>query len=142
MLHRIIAVILGMIVCQALFGVLALATMQVWPDYASHAHHYLDERIFTFTSIMACMNLVFWALGFIAAGWMTTRIARDSSAIWALAGLMELYAVYAHVVRSWSTFPWWYNIVVVCSVVPAVLLGKLVANESHGASTRWSGLAT
>lgn len=142
MLHRIIAVILGMIVCQALFSVLALTTMQVWPDYARHAHHYLDERIFTFTSIMACMNLFFWALGFIAAGWMTTRIARDSSAIWALAGLMELYAVYAHVVRSWTTFPWWYNIFVVCSVVPAVLLGKLVANEPHGASTRRSGLAT
>jgi hypothetical protein len=142
MLHRIIAVILGMIACQAVFSVLALATMQVWPNYASHAHHYLDQRIFTFTSIMACMNLVFWALGFIAAGWMTVRIARDSSAIWALAGLMELYAVYAHVVRSWSTFPWWYNIVVVCSVVPAVLVGKLVGNEPHGASARRSGLAT
>jgi hypothetical protein len=142
MLRKIVAVIFGMIMCQAVFSALALATMQLWSDYASHAHHYLEEKIFTFTSIMACMNLVFWALGFIAAGWITARIARESSAIWALAGLMELYAVYVHILRSWSTFPWWYNLVVVSLVFPAVLLGKMIANEPRGELVQRSGLVT
>jgi hypothetical protein len=142
MLRKIVAVILGMIMCQAVFSALALATMQLWSDYASHAHHYLEEKIFTFTSIMACMNLVFWALGFIAAGWITARIARENSAIWALAGLMELYAAYVHILRSWSTFPWWYNLVVVSLVFPAVLLGKVIANEPRGELIRRPGLVT
>ncbi len=105
MLRRIIAVIVGLIACQAVFSVLALATMLIWPDFAIHGHHWLDLRIFTFTSLMACANLVFWVLSFVAAGWTTARIARDIIAIWAVAGLIELYAVYVHVLRSWSTFP-------------------------------------
>jgi hypothetical protein len=121
--RKIVAVIFGMIACQAVFSLLAVATMQLWPDYATHAHLYLDQKIFTFTPIMACMNLVFWVLGYIGAGWATARIARDSRTLWTLIGLMQVYAVYVHVLRSWATFPWWYNLVIVFSVVPATLWG-------------------
>lgn len=134
--RTLVAVILGMIACQAVFGLLALAVMQLWPDYATHAHHWLDHRAFTFTSIMACMNLVFWVLSFVSAGWTTARIARDGRALWALAVLMEIYAVYVHLLRDWSTFPWWYNLIVVLAVIPATLwggrIGRLVI-PSHSA---------
>jgi hypothetical protein len=142
-MHRkIIAVILGMIVCQTVFSFFALATMQLWPDYATHAHLYLDQRIFTFTSIMACMNLVFWVLGFIGAGWTTAHIARDSRALCALTGLMQIYAIYVHILRSWSTFPWWYNLVIVFSVVPATLWGGRPVRAREDTQARRCGLAT
>jgi hypothetical protein len=136
MLRRLIAVILGMIVCQAVFSVLALATMQLWPDYATHAHLYLDKRMFTFASVMACMNLLFWTLAFIGAGWTTASIAHDSRTLWALSGLIQIYAIYAHFLRSWSTFPWWYNLIVVFSVVPATLWGGRLARAPENALVR------
>jgi hypothetical protein len=134
--RRPIAVILGMIVCQAVFSGLALASMQLWPDYATHAYHYIDQRIFTFTSIMACMNLLFWVLAFIGAGWTTERIAHDSRTLWALIGLMQIYAVYVHILRSWYNFPWWYNLVVVFSVVPATSWGGRLARGPENALLR------
>jgi hypothetical protein len=123
MQRKIIAVIIGMIVCQTVFSLLAVATLELWPDYAVHAHRYLDQKIFTFTSAMASMNLAFWVLGYFGAGWTTALIARDKRALWALISLMQFYAVYVHVLRSWSDFPWWYNLVIVFAVVPVTLSG-------------------
>jgi hypothetical protein len=135
MLRNLLAVILGLIMCNVVFGGLAFGTMFVWPDYATHGNRWLDQRIFTFTSIMACMNLIFWALAFIGAGWATAQIARDIRTVWVVAGLMQMYAVYVHLFREWSTFPWWYNVVVAVSVVPATWLGTLFVRPSRAKPT-------
>ncbi len=130
LIRPLIAVILGSVVCNAVFSLLALATLQLWPDYAVHAHRYLDQRLFTFPPIMACLNLLFWMLGYCGAGWTAARAARDNRAVWALAALMQVYAIYVHVLRSWSTFPAWYNLVIVLSVIPATWLGARMASSS------------
>jgi hypothetical protein len=140
MLIKLIGVFLGMIVCQAVFGIFALTTMQLWPNYAIHVDLYLNQRIFTFTATMACLNLVFWVLAFFGAGWTTSRMTRDGKAIWALAVLMDIYAAYVHVWRDWSIFPWWYNLVVVLSVIPATLLGALATRAADEAPKARRGL--
>jgi hypothetical protein len=127
-----LALILGTIACQAVFGGLALATTFLWPDYATHAHHWLDQRIFTFTPIMACLNLVFWVSAFFATGWMTARIGRDGRAMWLLVGLMEIYATYIHLLRDWSKFPWWYNLFIVFSVGPVTVWSGLFWRKRGG----------
>jgi hypothetical protein len=135
MLRNLLAVILGLIMCNVVFGGLAIGTMFVWPDYATHGDRWLDQRIFTFTSTMASMNLVFWVLAFIGAGWATEQISRDGRTVWVVAGLMQIYAVYVHLFREWSSFPWWYNLVVAVSVVPATWLGAHVVSANRAKPT-------
>jgi hypothetical protein len=123
-LRNLLSVLLGLIACTAIFSILAMTAMFVWPDYAVHGQRWLDQRIFSFTPIMACLNLAFWAFAFALAGWMTAIIAAHNRAAWVTAGFMLLRAAYVHLYSEWSTFPWWYNVVLVGSVLPMALLGS------------------
>jgi hypothetical protein len=136
MLRKILTVILGLILCNVVFSGLAYGTLIVWPDYAIHGHRWIDQRIFTFPPIMASLNLLFWALSFAAAGWITARIARDSKAVWVLAGVMQLDAAYVHLFELWSTLPWWYNVIVVALVVPATMMGGRAVSASKDIADR------
>jgi hypothetical protein len=131
MLRNILAVILGLILCNVVFSGLAYGTLIIWPDYAIHGHRWIEQRIFTLPPIMASLNLLFWALSFAAAGWVTERIARDSKAVWVLAGVMQADAAYVHLYSLWSTIPWWYNIIVVILVMPATLLGARAVSKAN-----------
>jgi hypothetical protein len=128
-LRNLLSVIAGLIACNLVFAVLGLATMTLWPDYAVHGHRWLDQRVFTFTPIMACMNLLFWSLAFAAAGSATARIARNQWALWVTAGLILMQATYTHLLHEWSHFPWWYNIAVVTLVLPAAFVGGKVSSN-------------
>jgi hypothetical protein len=132
MLRNILAVILGLILCNVVFSGLAYGTLIIWPDYAIHGHRWIDQRIFTFPPIMASLNLLFWALSFAAAGAATARIARDGWTVWVAAGIMQLYAVYVHLYELWSVIPWWYNIIVVILVIPATLFGARAVRKPNG----------
>jgi hypothetical protein len=136
MIRNISGVALGLVTCQAVFSAGAMAAMLLWPEYAVHGRRYLDSRIFTFTSAMACLNLVFWVLGEIGAGWATAKTARDHRAVWILAGLMEAYAAAVHLLLHWSRFPWWYNLAVVIPVVPAALWGARFARADQDVGRR------
>jgi hypothetical protein len=131
-LRNALAVIFGLIACNLVFGAFAYGTVLIWPDYAIHGHQWLDQRIFTFPPIMAYLNLAYWAASFFVAGWATAKIARDGSSVSVAAGLMALYAIYVHMLHEWSKFPWWYNLAVVISVVPAILWGARIATEQKG----------
>ncbi len=127
MLRKIVAVVLGLVACQAVFVALVVLLELVWPDYTVHVREWMGQQTFSFTTPMAAANLLFWALGFFAAGWTTARIARDRSAVWAMVGVMQVYAVYVHFYEAWSIIPWWYNVVVVGMVIPAAWCGARVA---------------
>ncbi|HEY2782399.1 MAG TPA: hypothetical protein VGI90_16575 [Steroidobacteraceae bacterium] len=130
MMRSILGVVVGVAFWMLGFYALASGLAQLWPDYAIHARQWVKEGVFTFTPLMACCNLVFWILGELGAGWITAKISRRRVAVWTLAGLLGIYLATLHWVMYWPRFPWWYNLAVVISVVPAVLLGTRLANLS------------
>jgi hypothetical protein len=129
MVRGVLGVVAGFVFWAVGFFVLALLLAQIWPDYAVHGRQWTRENVFTFTSLMACCNLVFWLLAEIGAGWGAGKIGKRHEAVWVLAGLLGIYLVSLHLVLFWSRFPWWYNLGVVIPVVPAVLFGGRLANS-------------
>jgi hypothetical protein len=129
MVRGMLGVVVGAVVWMLGFFVLALVLAQLWPDYAIHGRQWTSQRVFTFTPLMACCNLVFWVLAELGAGWGAGKIAKRREAVWVLAGLVGIYLAGLHLVLLWSQFPWWYNLGVVIPAVPAVLFGGKLANS-------------
>lgn len=128
MVRSVLGVVSGAIVWMVGFFVLALMLAQLWPDYASHGRQWTRQGVFTFTPLMACFNLAFWALAEIAAGWTAGKIAKRRAAVWVLAGIVGIYLAGVHLFLYWSRFPWWYNLGVVIPAAAAVLLGGKLAS--------------
>jgi len=131
MIRSVIGVVLGVVFWLAAFYLLASGVAQLWPDYAVHARQWVKENVFTFTPLMACCNIAFWVVSEIGAGWLTAKISRAPVAVWVLAGLLGVYLATLHFVMYWVRFPWWYNLAVVLTAVPAVLLGARLANAQR-----------
>lgn len=127
MVRGVLGVVVGIVVWMAGFFLLAIVLAQVWPEYAIQGRHWTKENVFTFTALMACCNVVFWMLAEFGAGWGAAKIAKRREAVWVLAGLLGVYLACLHLVLFWPRFPWWYNLAVVISAVPAVLLGGRLA---------------
>jgi hypothetical protein len=124
MVRNVFGVIAGAIVWMAGFFILATLLAQLWPAYGAHAREWTQSKVFTFTALMACCNLLFWFIGEVGAGWTSAKIARQHAAIWVLAILIGGYLATLHLVLFWSSFPWWYNLGVVIPAIPAVILGS------------------
>jgi len=131
MVRSVLGVVVGAVVWMLGFFVLALVLAQLWSDYAIHGREWTRQGVFTFTPLMACCNLVFWALAEIGAGWAAGRISKRREAVWVLAGLVGIYLAGLHLVLYWPRFPWWYNLGVVIPAVLAVLLGGKLAHSLH-----------
>jgi hypothetical protein len=134
MVRSVVGVVVGVVVWMVGFLALVTVLAQLWPDYAIHARQWTRQGVFTFTTLMACFNLVFWALAEIGGGWVTGKIARRREAVWVLAGLVGIYFAVLHLVLYWPRFPWWYNLGVVIPAIPAVFLGAKFASPSKGRS--------
>ncbi len=130
MVRSVLGVVIGAVLWMVVFYVLALALAHLWPDYAIHGRQWTRQGVFTFTPPMAVCNLILWVLAEMAAGWMAATIAKRRAAVWALAGLLEIYLAALHLALYWPRFPWWYNLGVVIPVIPAVLLGASLAKSS------------
>jgi hypothetical protein len=129
MVRSVLGVVAGVILWAVGFYVLAIVLAQLWPDYGIHGRQWTQHGVFTFTALMAGCNLVFWVLAEIGAGWVAGKIGKRRQAVWVLAGLLGIYLATLHLVLYWPRFPWWYNLGVVITVVPAVLLGGKLANS-------------
>jgi hypothetical protein len=127
MVRGVVGVLGGLIVWQIGFFILAWLLARIWPDYAVAGRSYLTTAVYAFAVPMAACNIVFWIVTEIAAGWTATVIAKRREAAWALAAMLLLYMVVIHLFVYWATFPWWYNLSVVLTVAPAVLLGWRLA---------------
>src|SRR5580704_24541 len=93
MVRGVLSVLVGVVFWAVGFFVLALLLAQLWPDYAIHGRQWTRENVFTFTSLMACCNLIFWLLAETGAGWAAGKIAKRREAVWVLAGLLGIYLV-------------------------------------------------
>jgi hypothetical protein len=129
MVRSVLGVVAGVVLWAVGFYVLAIVLAQLWPDYGIHGRQWTQQGVFTFTALMAGCNLVFWVLAEIGAGWVAGKIGKRRQAVWVLAGLLGIYLATLHLVLYWPRFPWWYNLGVVITVVPAVLLGGKLANS-------------
>ena len=130
MVRGVLGILAGAIVWMAGFFALVILLAALWPDYAQHGRVWQREGAFTFTSPMACFNLLFWALAELGAGWTVMGVAKRRGATWVFAGLLVIYLAVLHIVLYWPRFPWWYNLGVVIPAVPAVLLGGGLAGTS------------
>jgi len=129
MVRSVLGVVVGIVLWAVGFYVLAIVLAQLWPDYAIHGRQWMKEGVFAFTPPMACCNLAFWVLAEIGAGWAAGKIVRRREAVWVLAGLLGIYLAALHLLFYWTRFPWWYNLGVVVSAVPAVLFGGKLGNS-------------
>jgi len=137
MIRAVLGFIVAAVVWMAAFFVITFAVAFVWPAYAVHGRTWFESGVFTFEPPMAAFNVVCWALAAVLAGWVAAAIARRREAVWALAAVLAVYLGVIHLLLEWSTFPWWYNLGVVLSAAPAVLLGgKLVSSQVVAKTSR------
>lgn len=127
MTRSVLGVVIGAAVWMVGFYALATGLAHLWPEYAGHARQWLRDGAFTFTAAMACWNLLLWVLAEVAAGWVAAKVAKRLKAVWVLAGVVAAYLAAVHLIVYWPRFPWWYNLAVVTSAAPAVLLGARFA---------------
>src|SRR6516165_2095803 len=117
MVRSVLGVVLGVVAWMVGFWVLATLLTLLWPDYAIHGRRWIREGVFTFTPLMASLNLVLWVLAELGAGWVAARIANRRAAACLLARLLRVYLAVLHFMLYWPAFPWWYTIGVVTPVV-------------------------
>jgi hypothetical protein len=129
MVRAALAFVLGAVVWMAAFLLLTIGVAFVWPAYRVHGRTWFESGIFTFEPPMAVLNVVCWVLAAVLAGWLTGAVARRPEPVWALAVVLEGYLAVLHLILEWSTFPWWYNLAVVLTAAPAVLLGGKLAGR-------------
>jgi hypothetical protein len=141
MWRSVLGVITGAIVWTAAFTALAFGLAALWHGYALRGSEWFKDGVFTFTPLMGCVNLVFWVIAEILAGWVAMKISRQHKAVWVLAAVLGLYLAWQHLVVYWASIPWWYNLGVVIPSVFAVLLGGRLARGSGRGSLRLSATA-
>jgi hypothetical protein len=129
MLRAALAFVVGAVVWMAAFFVLTIAVAFVWPAYRAHGRTWFESGVFTFEPPMAALNVLCWVLAAVLAGWLTAAVARRPEPVWVLAIVLEGYLAVVHLILEWSTFPWWYNLGVVLTAAPAVLLGGKLAGR-------------
>jgi len=123
LVRTVLAALAGVILWMVGFLVLARILVLLWPAYALTARIWTRTGAYTFTPPMSVLNLTFWIVAEIAAGWLTAVLARRPQAVWSLAVFVMGYLCFLHLYYAWHQFPWWYDLVVALTSGPAVLLG-------------------
>ena len=130
MARGVLGVVAGWIVWLVGFMALAIGLAAVWPEYRVHGQAWMNNHIFDFPTNMAVVNVLFWILAEVAAGWLAMVVARRREAVWVLAAIVVGYLGYEHFYAEWANIPAWYNLAVVIAAIPAVLLGARLAGRS------------
>ncbi len=113
----LIGVVAGLAVWIAIVAVAGLIVRSSWPAYARVAD------AMTFTLPMMLVRLSIGALATLAAGWVTTAIAPQPVLVRVIPGLLLLVAFIPQHISLWNTFPVWYHLTFLFSLVPLTYLG-------------------
>ena len=135
MLRAVLGFVAAAVVWMTAFFAMTTCVAILWPAYAVHGRTWFETGVFTFDPPMAVINILCWALAAALAGHLAVVIARRREVAWALAAVLTMYLGALHLVLNWPDFPWWYNIGVVASAAPAVLLGARLADGFIASST-------
>jgi cyanate permease len=129
MARAVLGVIGGGVVWMVGFLVLAQVLALLWPDYRGHVHTWTASGVYDFTAVMSGLNILFWILSEMAAGFLAVVLAKRRQVAWVLAALLMAYMCFMHLYFVWDRLPWWYNLLVALPSGPAVLLGSRFADR-------------
>ena len=129
MAKGILGVVAGLLAFMAVVFVAGIIMRGAWPDYARVAD------AMTFTLPMMIARLTIGALATIAAGLVTAAIAKPSTLVRLVPGLLLLAAFIPQHIMLWAKFPVWYHLTFLLSLVPLTYLGgRAVSREATSAA--------
>jgi len=112
-----IGVVAGLAVWIAVVAVAGLIMRSSWPAYASVA----DAMTFTLPMMLARLSI--GALATLAAGWITAALAPRPLLVRVIPGIILLAVFIPQHIALWHTFPIWYHLTFLLSLVPLTYLG-------------------
>jgi hypothetical protein len=90
-----------------------------WPAYARVA----DAMTFTLPMMLARLSI--GAVATLAAGWVTAALAPRPLLVRVIPGIILLAVFIPQHIALWHTFPIWYHLTFLLSLVPLTYLGGL-----------------
>jgi hypothetical protein len=118
----VVAVAAGLAAFIAVIAVAGLIMRSTWPTYVRVA----DAMTFTLPMLFARLSIA--AVAMLAAGWATAAIAPRSLLVRLLPGLLLLVAFIPQHIALWNTFPVWYHLTFLVSLVPLTYLGGRIGS--------------
>ena len=119
MVKAIIANVAGLVAWIAVVAVAGVLMRSSWPAYSRVA----DEMTFTLPMMLARLSI--GALATLAAGWVTAALAPRPLLVRVIPGIILLAVFIPQHIALWHTFPIWYHLTFLLSLVPLTYLGGL-----------------
>jgi len=119
----IVAVVVALVAWVAIVTVAGLVLRVSWPAYASVA------AAMTFTLPMLLARLAIGAVATLTAGWIAARIRPQSIRLTLIPGLILLVLFIPQHIMIWPSFPIWYHLSFLLSLVPLTWVGGAQANR-------------
>jgi hypothetical protein len=121
MSRKIAAVVAGLFAWLAVVTVAGLIMRLSWPAYARVA------ASMTFTLKMLIARLSIGAMATVVMGLVTAAIVPQSLITRLLPGVILVVAFVPEHIRLWQTFPVWYHLTFLLSLIPLTYVGGLGA---------------
>jgi hypothetical protein len=118
-MKNVIGVVAGLAAWIAVVAVAGLIMRSSWPAYARVA----DAMTFTLPMMLARLSI--GAVATLAAGWVTAALAPRPLLVRVIPGIILLAVFIPQHIALWHTFPIWYHLTFLLSLVPLTYLGGL-----------------
>ncbi len=125
MSKKIFGVVAGLAAWMSVVVVVGEIMRRSWPAYANVA------AAMTFTLPMMLARLSIGALATLAAGFVTAVIVPQSTIARLMPGVLLLVAFIPQHIMLWNTFPVWYHLTFLLSLVPLTYVGGTMGSNSH-----------
>jgi hypothetical protein len=116
-MKNVIGVVAGLAAWIAVVAVAGLIMRSSWPAYARVA----DAMTFTLPMMLARLSI--GAVATLAAGWVTAALAPRPLLVRVIPGIILLAVFIPQHIALWHTFPIWYHLTFLLSLVPLTYLG-------------------
>ena len=116
-MKNVIGVVAGLAAWIAVVAVAGLIMRSSWPAYARVA----DAMTFTLPMMLARLSI--GAVTTLAAGWVTAALAPRPLLVRVIPGIILLAVFIPQHIALWHTFPIWYHLTFLLSLVPLTYLG-------------------
>jgi hypothetical protein len=119
LVKKVIGVVAGLAAWIAVVAVAGLIMRSSWPAYARVA----DAMTFTLPMMLARLSI--GAVATLAAGWVTAALAPRPLLVRLIPGIILLAVFIPQHIALWHTFPIWYHLTFLLSLVALTYLGGL-----------------
>jgi hypothetical protein len=115
--RNVLGVVAGLAAWIAVVAVTGIVMRSSWPAYARVAD------AMTFTLPMMLVRLAISAVATLAAGWVTAALVPRPLLVRLIPGVILLAVFIPQHIALWHTFPLWYHLTFLLSLVPLTYLG-------------------